>query len=165
MDSKGIKFKDNNGNTVYPCPYYPIGSIYMSVNNINPSNFFGGTWEQIKDRFLLSCGDTYSNGSTGGSSTSGGPNTNVTGSTTLNINQIPSHSHGIKLEYGTTANLSIAPDTDGRYQQVTNRSNYAYQVYGIENKGGGQGHTHTLNNHTHSCMPPYLAVYIWKRIK
>ena len=38
---------------------YPVGAIYMSVNNTNPGNLFGGTWEQIKDRFLLSAGDTY----------------------------------------------------------------------------------------------------------
>ncbi len=45
---------------------YPIGSIYMSVNNTNPSTLFGGTWEQIEDRFLLGAGDTYTAGSTGG---------------------------------------------------------------------------------------------------
>ncbi len=30
---------------------YPVGSIYMSVNNVNPEMLFGGEWEQIKDKF------------------------------------------------------------------------------------------------------------------
>ena len=37
--------------------------------------------------------------------------------------------------------------------------------------GGGQGHTHTLPNHSHSMahthtvntLPPYIAVYMWRR--
>lgn len=33
---------------------YPIGSIYMSVNNTNPGTLFGGTWEQIEDASLPS---------------------------------------------------------------------------------------------------------------
>ena len=48
---------------------YPVGSIYMSVNSTSPASLFGGTWEQIKDTFLLSAGDTYTAGATGGSAT------------------------------------------------------------------------------------------------
>ena len=44
---------------------YPIGSIYMSVNNVNPTTLFGGTWVQMKDKFLLGAGDTYENGNIG----------------------------------------------------------------------------------------------------
>ena len=62
---------------------YPVGSIYLSMNSANPSDIFGfGTWEQIKDTFLLAAGDTYSAGSIGGESTH-----------TLTIQEIPSHTH------------------------------------------------------------------------
>lgn len=41
---------------------YPVGSIYMSVNNANPSTLFAGTtWEQIKGRFLLGQGGNLAN--------------------------------------------------------------------------------------------------------
>ena len=38
---------------------YPVGSIYLSLNSTSPASLFGGTWKQIKDRFLLAAGDTY----------------------------------------------------------------------------------------------------------
>lgn len=49
--------------------FYPVGSIYTSTKNTNPASTLGGTWTQIKDRFLLCAGDSYSAGSTGGSAT------------------------------------------------------------------------------------------------
>ena len=61
---------------------YPIGSIYWSSNNTNPATLFGGTWTQIKDRFILAAGDYYSNGATGGGAT-----------VTLTVSNMPSHSH------------------------------------------------------------------------
>ena len=61
---------------------YPVGSIYWSSKNINPGTLFGGTWVQIKDRFILAAGDYYSNGATGGAAT-----------VTLSVSNMPSHSH------------------------------------------------------------------------
>ena len=61
---------------------YPVGSIYWSSNNTNPGTLFGGTWTQIKDRFILAAGDYYSNGATGGAA-----------SVTLTVSNMPSHSH------------------------------------------------------------------------
>lgn len=45
---------------------HPVGSIYMSMNATEPSVLFGGTWERIKDRFVLAAGDSYETGATGG---------------------------------------------------------------------------------------------------
>ena len=57
--SKSIQLKDNSGEKYYVHPYFPIGSIYMNITNIDPSIYFGGVWERLKDRFLLAVGDTY----------------------------------------------------------------------------------------------------------
>ena len=85
--SKAIQLKNRSGEKVYPCPYYPVGSIYLSVNSTNPGTIFGGSWEQIKDRFLLACGSTYSNGSTGGESTH-----------KLTVDEMPSHNHQQRVQ-------------------------------------------------------------------
>lgn len=45
---------------------HPVGSIYISTVSTSPGDLFGGTWEQIKDVFLLAAGDTYDAGDTGG---------------------------------------------------------------------------------------------------
>lgn len=119
---------------------YPVGSIYMSVNSTNPSTFFGGTWEQIKDKFLLSCGDTYANGSTGGEATH-----------TLTVDEMPKHNHTINASNNsTTIVIGQYPpkiDTDKASNWVVNT---------ILETGGSQPH----NN-----MSPYLAVYVWRRTK
>ena len=134
MDSKGIKMKDNEGNKFYPCPYYPIGSIYLSVNNINPANYFGGSWEQIENVFLLACSNKYKAGSTGGEETH-----------TLTVNEMPRHNHLMTFYSGNPGGFQsgqqVAP-TNGMQRNT-------------ELAGGDQPH----NN-----MPPYLAVYMWKRV-
>lgn len=69
--------------------FYPVGSIYTSTKNTNPAATLGGTWTQIKDRFLLCAGDSYSAGATGGSAT----HAHTTGSHTLTIAETPTHTH------------------------------------------------------------------------
>ena len=117
---------------------YPVGSIYMSVNSTNPSNLFGGTWTQLKDRFLLGAGSTYTNGSTGGSATQ-----------RLSVDNLPSHTHPqyIATTGGSTqANL----DYDGWV------SNGKAVAQGIPTGATGQGTKFNI-------MPPYLVVYMWQR--
>lgn len=138
--AKGIKLKDKDGD-IFPCPYFPIGSIYMSVNSTNPSAYFGGTWEQIKDTFLLACGNTYSNGATGGEAEH-----------TLTTDEMPNHNHNIARKHGGTG--FSTPYSEALSGWGINGMNTGATIGCINNTGGGQAH----NN-----MPPYLAVYVWKR--
>lgn len=136
---KAITLKDENGNVIYPCPYYPVGAIYMSVNDHNPGDIFGGEWEQIQDVFLLGCGSLYENGSKGGEATH-----------KLTINEMPSHNHGAVSTSGSK-NTSIALYPFSMIQQ-----NYNLIDGNVIRPTGG--------NQAHNNMPPFLAVYIWKRI-
>ena len=38
----------NNAGALLTTILFPIGAIYMSVSDTDPSELFGGTWERIK---------------------------------------------------------------------------------------------------------------------
>lgn len=42
---------------------YPVGAIYLSVENTSPGVLFGGTWVEIEDQILLTAGEDYTAGS------------------------------------------------------------------------------------------------------
>ena len=132
---------------------HPIGSIYITTNNISPSSIFGGTWEQLKDRFLIGAGSSYSNGETGGATS----HKHTTASHVLTIEEMPEHGHAYKLAYG--GNDPIKGFNYGN----TYAGNFDDSEQWIGNNGGGQAHSHG-DTGSSSNMPPYLAVYIWKRI-
>ena len=146
---------------------YPVGSIYMSVNNTNPSLLFGGTWEKIEDKFLLASGTTYENDSTGGSADS----VVVSHNHTQN-----SHTHNARsarrfVVVGDGANWSYS----GNIKIRTDGSGTAYYYpHSDKDNGGIIEHTETAEasptinstgeDGTGKNMPPYLAVNVWKRI-
>lgn len=224
---------------------YPVGAIYLSVVNTNPASLFGGTWEQLKDRFLIGAGGSYTNGATGGavsvSYTPAGTNSGgAVANHTLTLAQIPSHNHSFTgtavTSGGISANHTHSGTTGGRSarhrhtgpshnhyvgawlwanassggRQIAKGSDYAHITSVAHTDAGGTGntgtddtdHTHSMTTgtvsagHTHSVtaagsignsgnggahnhgftnptfsgttatiatMPPYLAVYMWKR--
>jgi microcystin-dependent protein len=123
---------------------YPVGSIYHTTNSTSPATRFGGTWSAITSQFLIGADDTYSAGSTGGEATH-----------TLTVSEMPSHNHCLgfvaydKGHWGTDGAEGANPGAaNGDSTPFANGNRYSYQ------EGGGQAH----NN-----LPPYYAVYIWKR--
>lgn len=117
---------------------YPVGAIYMSVNSTNPKTLFGGTWVQIKDRFLLAAGATYKAGATGGEATH-----------TLTATEMPNHQHVLWYpNAGGEQSAAIG------YPEAGSKNTWYAEASKTGGAGGGTAH----NN-----MPPYLAVYVWKR--
>lgn len=169
---------------------YPVGSLYMSVNAVNPATLFGfGTWTQIKDTFLLAAGDTYANAATGGSAT-----------VSLSTSQLPAHNHtastnstgahthsrgsmnvwgaydpykgfvsatyeGCFYDNGQSGN-AVASGTTDKSRKVAFSGDRNWS--GSTSSNGAHTHTVTVNNagqgEAHDNMPPYLAVNIWKRV-
>lgn len=138
---------------------YPIGSIYMSINATSPATLFGGSWTQLKDRFLVGTG-TYANGATGGEAThtlKRAEQPSVVGQ--LQFRQIGTGN--IVDLYGTTSTtpFTYTPGggdkwaNQGTIQSNTTSTNKNAM---IKFDNGGKGTAH--NN-----LPPYLAVYMWKR--
>ena len=119
---------------------YPVGSIYMSVTNTNPNAIFGGSWEQLKDRFLLGAGNSYSNGSVGGEKLH-----------TLTIDEMPGHNHEVaRCGYG-----SITGDNADRKIAAAYQDSAWWPMSTT---------TYTGHGFAHNNMPPYLVVYMWKRV-
>ena len=130
---------------------HPIGSIYSSTVATSPADLFGGTWERIKGAFIWGIEDGEQAGITGGEATH-----------TLTETELPEidgefatavvgqHSNkGVKGHaYGTNFGTFTSGGITGT--DITNETQYGYGY----KFGNGQPH----NN-----MPPYLAVYVWKR--
>lgn len=144
---------------------YPVGSIYMSVNNTNPGTLFGGTWEQIEDKFLLSAGTTHTAGETGGSEThnhmldikrrvaygiSGLESTSIHSFDIVDEDGNP----GTYWEQGTTVYADTVTISRNNASNGTTMTNFSHNGFGQRTKG---------NTYNTSTLPPYLTVYMWKR--
>lgn len=132
---------------------HPIGSIYISVTSTSPASLFGGTWERIKDVFLLAAGDTYAAGTTGGEAEH-----------KLTEAELPSVSGSALLRPVTwqDEHYSAASTVNGAFSKKdsTKVSSPAVSV-----DAPGSLLTYSFGaDAAHNNMPPYLAVYCWKRM-
>lgn len=128
---------------------YPVGSVYMSLESTSPATLFGGTWEQIQNRFLVAAGSSYSAGDTGG---------NASQSINVSHKHISPNGYSGSAQGGIAINGTVAGGNGKSYR--TSNTDY----------------TGTLSNNvtlyytgdasvsaTINTIPPYYAVYMWRR--
>ena len=121
---------------------YPVGSIYLAVNSTNPSTLFGGTGGEASH--TLTTNEMPSHNHSASTNTTGG------------------HRHTFKGWWTTTGGGT------SQYACVSRSELSDAPEYGSFATAGDHSHTVTVNNNgggqAHNNMPPYLAVYMWKRV-
>lgn len=167
--------------------FYPVGSIYMSVNATDPGVLFGGTWEKLENRFLVGAGDLYNVNSEGGEATH-----------KLTENELPAFTRQVSMRKLYTENFSndytMFVQTGSTDYGTDEQHDFKVHIGGIgtdvlgtnglsgpvvqpainyKNKPGvtdaataGAARL-TLDfggDQAHNNMPPYLAVNMWKRV-
>jgi len=149
---------------------HPVGSFYWSCVGTDPGQLFGGTWEQVKDKFILAAGDTYGAGTSGGEAV-----------VSLKTAELPAHTHGSKslsghftirscdtggLTDSIVGNSGIVTKTrntwSGTHERFTtaSNSNPNYEVLTIN---ATHEHSSVGDGTAHNNMPPYITAYCWMR--
>ena len=148
MKGGSILLKDKNDKILglgFLNSVYPVGSIYMSVNSTSPATLFGGTWVELQGRFLLGRSSSYGNGSTGGRS-------NLTLRATIGAVDGDISALGYLAMGAGGGTFSGYKLTGSPHGSVRLNYNHWTQVRDM-----------SQNTEVTNIMPPYLAVYMWKR--
>ncbi len=154
---------------------HPVGSLYWSSKPTDPARLFGGTWVQIKDKFILAAGETYTAGDEGGSAL-----------VALTVANLPSHSHtGPSHTHSFSATnrhrhtignedagcraggLMSGPGRimrrEGGNDSVWATDHTTITISGTTGAGGTQSTGSTGGGAGHNNMPPYVVKYCWER--
>lgn len=120
-----------------------------------------GTWELVKDKFLVGAGNSYSNGSTGGEATH-----------ILSGDEIPVHTHHLKTyDAGGVAGgggyIPAASYTVGSVIVHTGSNETGTAGTFTDRTANGVSKIEQMTRYggslAHNNLPPYLAVNIYKR--
>ena len=122
---------------------YPVGSVYLSANNVNPATFFGGTWTLIGTKLAVR-ENVFGNGKTLGL---------TNGSSLVGLGQKNQEHYGYDLQAGQ----SIGTVLPNGYFYYT--GNFPGQYIGIPTK------SQLGNNPQNSgLIVDTETIYSWKRI-
>lgn len=140
---------------------YPVGSIYLSINNVNPSNLFGGEWIEWGSGRVAVGVDTSDANFNEVEKTGGATSVKLTESEMPYHNHsVGAHAHGLNSHTHSIPELSGSTGGGGSHDHTVptlrqkagnitgNSLNYIY----FNSSGGGGIPTSTVGNHTHSVV-------------
>ena len=139
----------------------PVGFVWTSSSSTSPAALYDGTsWTQIKDRFLIGAGGSYSLGSTGGST-----------SHTLTVAEMPAHNHSATNISSTGAHTHTVTSVYGTgaipFWGGSGSTAFGTKTY-TTNSAGSHNHAITLGSTgsgtAFSILNPYIAKYVWRRV-
>jgi microcystin-dependent protein len=157
---------------------YPVGAIYMSVNNTNPAVLFGGTWATWGTGRVPVGIDT--------NNTAFNTVEKIGGevSHTLNISEMPTHKHNVNVAGSgqlTTSTKNLIAKM--HYKNIGNIDSGSVNILPSSSAGSTinsvidiEQHSHTIPSHIHEVsevergsgnahnnLQPYITCYMWKR--
>jgi hypothetical protein len=155
---------------------YPVGAIYISTSPINPGTLFTGSWQAIEGKFLIGADTNYPAGNSGGSvshthtsaahSHTSAAHSHSSGALfaafNFNSSYLINHYETNLGSWGPNARKSVSGSSLNFY----NTQSEGTDVYGTTGSTtpGDTGITTPNNTGPSSSLPPYLSVYMWKRI-
>lgn len=129
---------------------YPIGSIYISTQNISPETILGGTWETFGQGRTLIGVDT-NDSDFNMSLKEGGEKTHV-----LTLPETPVHSHNLLSSDGVAQTCRDLNTTSTVSRVIYSTSTGVDSSIGRMSSVGGNG--------AHNNLPPYITVYMFRRL-
>lgn len=164
-NTSSTKMLVNGGNTVMyrdwnklvnsiKSAMYPVGSVYITYNNVNPGTFLGGTWERFGQGRTLVGEGTGNDGSTSMSFTAN--STDGEYKHKLTVDEMPNHKHAVYIQ-NTTSNPQVnAP-------KWTVALPNSWKQYASDTKLFGPSTGNVGGDASHNNIQPYITVYFWRR--
>ena len=141
----------NNFRNTFLNLVYPIGAVYLSLNNTDPGTLFGGTWEAIAEgKALWSAGKTI--------------NSDV---------EIAAGLPNLTGEIHANATYSGTPYSGGSFSGVFKNISMSGTQYYLNGRASGSGwydigfdasQSNSIYGKSTTVQPPAYTVYMWKRV-
>lgn len=149
---------------------YPVGTLYMSMNNMSPEDIFGGTWQKLDGYYLRCANSTFPAGATGGQTSINYTPVGTVNSHKLTVEELPRHTH--QLEGSSAHNYYTPLDSGYKTERGNDETEWTFESERLRDitsgaTGGNQGHSHTFTGSKTAIptVPPYIAVNVWYRVE